>query len=224
MNQYIDQLCSMVMNKSGGHTSPHKAVMMLAVIDLVRSGDTSGNLIEYGPELLERFKHYFAEHQDTLIRLTEQEEGVGLYAQVLRGQREKTECIKEENETVRDIAFARVVKRAYHYQCAACGLRIYFDDVSLVDAAHIVPLHISNDNDPCNGMALCKNHRWAMDQELIAPCSNYKWKAHPDLDERSDSHRHLIGLNGKKIILPEEKRFMPKAESLQWREKKLKFA
>lgn len=306
MNSYVDQLTAMRMNSQNGHISPHKPAMMLAVIDLIASGDTDGNRIEYGPELLEHFKRYFdvvktpvdsctplnpfwhlksspfwhhtvkagkeevykhmgrprgpnvmaeiidgvclddelfallqnqptrqeirealinryfSEHHKELTQLAEQEEGVGLYTQILRGQRDQTECVKEENETVRDIAFARVVKRAYHYQCAACGLRIYFDDVSLVDAAHIIPFSVSHDDDPRNGMALCKNHHWAMDHQLIAPCSNYKWKTHPDLDERYDSHRHLIGLDGKKLILPEEKCFVPKEESLRWREEKLK--
>lgn len=308
MDRYIDQLTAMRMNPNpvSGQKSPHKAVMMLAVIDMVAAGDAEGNRIEYSPELLERFRRYFdvvktdadsftpilpffhlrsspfwhhravpgkeavcealsgpggqkkmagiidsafldnelfallkqastrqeirealicryfPEKHDELTRLAEEEEGAGLYAQVLRGQIEKTDCVKEEPDTVRDLAFARVVKRAYHYQCAACGLRILYDGISLVDAAHIIPFAVSHDDDPCNGMALCKNHHWAMDQELIAPCSNHKWKAHPDLDERYDSHRHLIGLDGKKIILPEEKRFIPKTESLLWREEKLK--
>ncbi len=55
----IDQLCSMNMNKKAGHISPHKAVMMLAVIDLIASGDVKWNRFVYGPELLEHFRRYF---------------------------------------------------------------------------------------------------------------------------------------------------------------------
>lgn len=234
MNKYIDQLTAMGMNKRGGHVSPHKAIMMLAVMDLVASGETDGNRIVYGPELLEHFRCYFdvvktevdsctplnpffylrsepfwhhhavpgreavcealgspggqkklcevidyvflddglfaalrqvsvrqemreaiicryfpAKH-DELIRLADKEESVGLYAQVLRGDREEPTCVKED-AGIRDLAFARVVKRAYHYQCAACGLRILFDGISLVDAAHIIPFATSRDDDPCNG-------------------------------------------------------------------------
>lgn len=306
MNNYMDQLAAMRMNRQNGHVSPHKAIMMLAVVDLIASGDAEGNRIEYGPELLEHFRRYFdvvktdadscsplnpfwhlktepfwhhiiregkqpvyeamarprgpnvmgdivdaafldedlfaglqnsavrreirealicryfPEKHDELTRLAEEEEGAGLYAQVLRRQIKKTDCVKEEPETVRDLAFARVVKRAYHYQCAACGLRILYDGVSLVDAAHIIPFAVSHDDDPCNGMALCKNHHWAMDQELIFPCADNCWHVRKDIDDRIDSQRALTGLDGKSILFPEQKQFAPKQQALAWREQRLR--
>jgi len=308
MHNYMDQLTAMRMNPNpvSGKKSPHKAVMMLAVIDMVAAGDAEGNRIEYGPELLERFRRYFdvvktdadsfspilpffhlrsspfwhhraapgkeavcealigpggqkkmagivdsvflddelfaslqqsstrqeirealicryfPEKHDELMRLADQEEGVGIYAQVLRGQIKKPDCVKEEDSAVRDLAFARVVKRAYHYQCAACGLRILYDGVSLVDAAHIIPFAVSHDDDPCNGMALCKNHHWAMDQELIFPCADNRWHVRKDIDDRIDSQRSLIDLHGKSILSPEQKQFAPKQQSLEWREQRLR--
>ena len=305
MHNYMDQLTAMRMNRQNGHISPHKAIMMLAVIDLIASGETNGNQIVYGPELLEHFRRYFdvvktdadsctplnpfwhlrtepfwhhavheskkpvydvmdrprganvmlqvvdaaflddelfaalqqssmrqqirralicryfPEKRDELMRLADQEEGAGLYAQVLRGQIKEPDCVKEEDEAVRDLAFARVVKRAYHYQCAACGLRILFDGISLVDAAHIIPFAVSHDDDPCNGMALCKNHHWAMDQELIFPCSDNLWHVRKDIDDRIDSQRSLIDLHGKSILSPEQKQFAPKQQALAWREQRL---
>ena len=292
------------MNKRGGHFSPHKVVMMLAVMDLIASGETDGNRIVYGPELLEHFRSYFdvvktdadsctplnpffylrsepfwhhhavpgkeavcealsspggskklaevidfvflddelfaalqnvslrkeireavicryfpAMHE-TLSRLADKEESVGLYAQVLRGELKEAGRVKEDS-VVRDLAFARVVKRAYHYQCAACGLRILFDGISLVDAAHIIPFATSHDDNPCNGISLCKNHHWAMDHEMIFPCTDNKWHVHKDLDDRMDARRSLISLHGKSIILPEQQQFAPKQESLEWRERRL---
>ncbi len=56
---YIDLIHGMRMFRRNGHTSPHKAVMMLAVIDLIASGETEGNRIYYDPELLEHFRRYF---------------------------------------------------------------------------------------------------------------------------------------------------------------------
>ncbi|MBI5107664.1 MAG: HNH endonuclease [Rhodocyclales bacterium] len=41
-------------------TSPHKICMLLAVLDLARSGALSENRIEYSPSLLERYARYFA--------------------------------------------------------------------------------------------------------------------------------------------------------------------
>ncbi len=299
----IDQLCSMRMNIRGGHVSPHKAVMMLAVIDLVASGGAKQNRVVYGLELLEHFRRYFdvvktpadsftpilpffflrsepfwhhkpvagqesvctaisdpggarilqsiveyaflddalfsrlqepagrqevrealickyfPVHHDELIKLAAQEEGAGLYAQVLRGERKEVGRVKED---ARDLAFSRVVKQAYHFQCAACGLRIVFDGASLVDAAHIVPFNESHDDDPCNGLSLCKNHHWAMDQELIFPCSDNLWHVHNGIDDRIDGQRALIDLQGKPLIAPTERRFSPKPAALNWREQRFR--
>lgn len=307
MNSYIDQMSSMRMNPNpvSGQKSPHKAVMMLAVFDLVAAGEAKGNRIVYGPELLERFRRYFdvvktdadaftpilpffhlrsspfwhhrpipgqeavcaalndpggprklqavveyaflddelfamlqqpairqemrealicryfPSKHDELMRLADQEEGAGLYAQVLRGELKECGRVKED---ARDIAFARVVKQAYHFQCVACGLRILFDGISLVDAAHIVPFAESHDDDPCNGLSLCKNHHWAMDQELIFPCSDSLWHVHKGIDDRIDFQRALIGLDGKPLLAPQEKRFSPKSSALLWREQRLRSA
>ena len=41
-------------------TSPHKICMLLAVLDLARSGSLTENRIEYSPALLERYAKYFS--------------------------------------------------------------------------------------------------------------------------------------------------------------------
>ena len=109
MTDYIDQLTAMHMNAQRGHTSPHKAVMLLSVIDLIASGDASGKILH-----------------------------------------------------------------------------------------------------------------WAMDQELIFPCSDNRWHVRKDIDDRIDAHRDLINLNGKTILPPEQKQYAPKHDALLWREQRLK--
>jgi putative restriction endonuclease len=44
---------------SGGKASPHKICMLLALLDLARGGALKANKIEYGPALLERYRHFF---------------------------------------------------------------------------------------------------------------------------------------------------------------------
>ena len=287
--------------------SPHKAVMLLSVIDLVASGDASDNKFRLSPELMEHFRRYFdavksesdsctpinpffymrsepfwhhraapgkeaicealsspggrkklgeiidhaflddglfallldgakrAEIREaviaryfpaqynTLMEIAREEDEAGLYATAMKDLASgKVGEIPDVAYSVRDLAFARVVKRAYHYQCAACGLRILYDGVSLVDAAHIIPFSESHDDDPRNGMALCKNHHWAMDQELIFPCSDNLWHVRKDIDERIDSQRSLIDLDGKTILPPEQKQYAPKMQALEWREQRLR--
>ncbi len=307
MNDYMDQLTAMRMNKQNGHISPHKAIMLLAVIDLIASGDASENQFRLSPELLEHFRRYFdavktdadsctpinpyfymrsepfwhhratsgnealcetlnspggrkklgeiidyafldealfallqdgakraeireaviaryfSGQYDALMDIAREEDEAGLYATAMKDLAAgKVGEVPDVDYSARDLAFARVVKRAYHYQCAACGLRILYDGISLVDAAHIIPFAESHDDDPRNGMALCKNHHWAMDQELIFPCSDNQWHVRKDIDDRIDAHRDLINLNGKTILPPEQKQYAPKRDALLWRENRLR--
>jgi putative restriction endonuclease len=125
-------------------------------------------------------------------------------------------------EAVRNTAFSRIVRRAYDYRCAACGLRVVLGGgIYIVDAAHLIPFATSHDDDPCNGIALCKNHHWAMDRNLIAPTTERTWQVLPTLDDRLEGQRDLILLKGRSILLPHEPRYHPKAGALLWREREL---
>ena len=307
MSDYIDQLTAMHMNVQKGHASPHKAVMLLSVIDLIACGDAPDNRFRLSPELMEHFRRYFDavktdadsctplnpffymrseqfwHHRATpgneavcaalsspggrkklgeiidyafldeelfgllqggakragireaviaryfpgqyesLMHIAQEEDEAGIYATAMKDLVDgKVAEVPDVAGAARDLAFARIVKRAYHYQCAACGLRIQFDDLNLVDAAHIIPFSESHDDDPRNGLSLCKNHHWAMDQEMIFPCSDNRWHVHKDIDERIDPSGALINLDGKTILPPEQKQYAPKRDALLWREQRLK--
>lgn len=56
---YEDKFRQLNVNQTGGRYSPHKICMLLAVLDLARSGALTENRIEYSPALLERFREYF---------------------------------------------------------------------------------------------------------------------------------------------------------------------
>jgi putative restriction endonuclease len=47
-------------NMAGGRRSPHKVCMLLAVLDLARSGALPRNEIRYTPPLLDRYNRYFS--------------------------------------------------------------------------------------------------------------------------------------------------------------------
>ena len=40
------------------------------------------------------------------------------------------------------------------YRCAACGLRFLYDEITIIDAAHLIPFSETHDDSPQNGMAL----------------------------------------------------------------------
>ena len=129
--------------------------------------------------------------------------------------------VAEEVEYGRTPAFRRKILSIYDHQCAACGLRIKLpagNDVSFIDAAHLIPFSESQNDHPTNGLALCKNHHWAMDRKLIAPCPDHHWRVSNVLDpRRSNGEKELLTLSGQKLLLPQDEAFYPDAEGLKWR-------
>lgn len=125
----------------------------------------------------------------------------------------------------RSSAFRRKLLQVYDFQCAACGLRIKLPDAGLtfVDGAHIIPFEESHNDHPTNGLALCKNHHWAMDRFLLVPTPEGSWKSSPRLDaRRSPGESDLVALNGKSILPPHEDAFRPDPASLRWRAERLR--
>lgn len=149
-----------------------------------------------------------------------------LHAAALPGSPSTAEAalLDEAAARGRSGAFRRVVLEHYDHQCAACGLRLpdkHFQ-TSIVDAAHIVPFSETRDDHPKNGMALCKNHHWAMDRHLIAPTPERLWRASPALvPRRSSAERELQDLDGRPLLVPAERAYLPRPEALAWRADRL---
>lgn len=124
----------------------------------------------------------------------------------------------------RNPAFRRKILEIYDCQCAACGLRIRLPEISdltFVDAAHLIPFEVEPNDNPTNGIALCKNHHWAMDRFLIAPCpvgGSSIWRASVKLkSRRSRGEEELLALDGAPVLPPSEEAFRPDRRSLEWR-------
>jgi putative restriction endonuclease len=132
---------------------------------------------------------------------------------------------EDELEYGRSPAFRRKILAIYDHQCAACGLRIKLPvarDVSFIDAAHLIPFAESRNDHPTNGLALCKNHHWAMDRDIIAPGPDLHWHVSKFVDpRRSNGEKELAELAGKSVLLPKDPAFHPAAECLQWRTRRL---
>jgi putative restriction endonuclease len=313
--EYADKFRQLNVNQSGGRYSPHKICMLLAVLDMARSGALTENRIEYSPALLERFREYFdavkapGDHpkpnypffhlkgplqgrrpsfwhlkakpgreavlramrsarsprdieenvdfaylDDELFQLLQDPECIDRLSATLaetwfhrgldelgkvvdiksevskyeRQLRQLGRVIKDETRPpafVRDPAFRRVVTEVYDYRCAATGLRLVLPNGSaMVEAAHIIPFGNSGDDDPRNGLALTPDMHWAMDQYLIAPDTDYRWRISPRLDERIPDHEVFTRLAGKKLILPKEGRWYPRRDAVEWRLKAMRSA
>ncbi|MCH7224534.1 HNH endonuclease [Haloferula sp. A504] len=84
--------------------------------------------------------------------------------------------------------------------------------------AHLIPFSESHNDHPTNGLALCKNHHWAMDRDLIAPCPDHRWRVSAVLDpRRSTGERELHHPAGQSVLLPKDPAFHPDGEGLAWR-------
>ncbi|NHA14138.1 HNH endonuclease [Thioalkalivibrio sp. XN279] len=314
LSAYQEKFRELKVNQAGGRYSPHKICMLLAVLDMARSGALTRNRIEYSPALLERFLEYFdavrspGDHpkpnypffhlkgslqgrrasfwhlkakpgreavlrtmrsarspQDIeenieyayldyeLFELLQDPVAIDLLSATLaetwfhRGLDELGKVVEIKSQVsnyelqlrqlgraikdeagppafVRDPAFRRLVTEIYDYRCAATGLRLVLPDGSaMVEAAHIIPFGESGDDDPRNGLALTPDMHWAMDQSLIAPGTDFRWRVSPRLDERIPDHQVFTRLAGKPLILPSEARMYPRRDALEWRLKALRF-
>jgi putative restriction endonuclease len=94
--------------------------------------------------------------------------------------------------------------------------------VSFIDAAHLIPFSQSRNDHPTNGLALCKNHHWAMDRDIIAPGPDLHWHVSKILDpRRSNGEKELMVLSGQAVLLPQDQAFHPDAAGLKWRYEQL---
>lgn len=140
------------------------------------------------------------------------------------GGNEKPEQGDDVQAGGRNPAFRRKVLEVYDSQCAACGLRIKLPDknMTFVDGAHLIPFTVSRNDHPTNGIALCKNHHWAMDRFLIVPTPAGCWKSSPRLDaRRSLGEQDLCGLDNRPILPPHDDAFRPAQDGLAWRAERI---
>jgi putative restriction endonuclease len=164
---------------------------------------------------------YFADSREPLMKLLAPQAGA-------------SSRLKEESPLgfapARDAAFRKTIRDIYDYRCAACGIRVRLNTTErrhvLIEAAHLVPWEETHNDNPTNGIALCRNDHWALDQHLIAPCPSDHhpggvWSVSPALDDRIPDHKPFLRLQDRRVLRPRESKFLPSLEALAWRESHL---
>jgi putative restriction endonuclease len=133
-------------------------------------------------------------------------------------------AIAIEIRDVRSPAFRRAIMNMYAYTCTICKLRIVtIDGMSAVDAAHIVPFSVSQNDDPRNGIGLCKLHHWAFDNGLIAVDERYRVRISTLLDAKRPTEWILTQLANEELLLPSDPSFHPSREAFAWHRSKYGF-
>jgi putative restriction endonuclease len=129
---------------------------------------------------------------------------------------------EEAKQRGREVRFRLKVVAAYNYTCALTGYRLTtLTAGSIVDAAHIHQFADSRNNDPRNGLALCKNAHWLFDNGLWTLTDDYKViVAEGRFTEDSPDQKALRDYHGGQIRLPGDRALWPNPVCTAWHRKK----
>lgn len=126
----------------------------------------------------------------------------------------------------REARFRLDIVSAYNYTCALTGYRVTTIGAgSIVDAAHIHEFADSRNNDPGNGLALCKNAHWLFDAGLWSIDDEFKVIVAKEalFSEKSPNQKPLSDFHGERLLLPANQAIWPAKKHLAWHRHKFKF-
>ena len=81
----------------------------------------------------------------------------------------------------------------------------------LIDAAHILPFAKHHNDDPWNGLALCKNHHWGFDVGDFGVTDDYNIVVSKRIGESVP-----LVTAGIMLTLPLKFEYAPAVEALRW--------
>jgi hypothetical protein len=118
---------------------------------------------------------------------------------------------------LRSKSFRDLVLYFYDFKCAVTGKNLFIDhkDFNNLEAAHLLARVAGGGSNPSNGMALERNLHWAFDKGFFTvnfDGAEYCVEVHKDAMRIP----YLASKNGQKLIIPEDSRSRPNAESLKW--------
>ncbi|MGC4045936.1 MAG: HNH endonuclease [Armatimonas sp.] len=120
-------------------------------------------------------------------------------------QERKDECY------VRNRLFPQVIRDLYNNSCCICHQSASLPKSTLIDGAHIMPFAEFHNDDPRNGLALCKNHHWAFDAGAWSLTDEGRVIVSPKLA----SSAGFLEANAP-IALPKEATCKPDPQALAW--------
>lgn len=127
----------------------------------------------------------------------------------------------EEELFIRGGLFKKTIPKIYNNSCCISKMKIESStNAQMIDACHIIPFNISNDDTIPNGISLSPNLHRAFDRGLLTINGDYIVEISPAVKE-NNSIFSLSQFNGKKILLPEKESWYPSSESLQWHNKEV---
>ena len=127
----------------------------------------------------------------------------------------------EEEIFIRGGLFKRTIPKLYNNGCCISGMCIETTkNIQMIDACHIVPFSISNDDTIPNGISLSPNLHRAFDRGLITINNEYIVRVSPVVID-NESVYSISQFEGTKITLPNEEKWFPSLEYLSWHNKEV---
>ncbi|MBT3322441.1 MAG: HNH endonuclease [Anaerolineae bacterium] len=163
---------------------------------------------------------YFAEEYHlALIEQGEVNLQAYLYSQKLLSQ--SLELDTDAQPKVRDQGFRKAVVRIYEHRCAFCGVRMLTSSGhTAVEAAHIIPWSVSQNDAVRNGIALCRLCHWTFDEGLTGVSAKYQVVLSKELRMMSQNlPGHLLTVESRQILGPTDDSFWPDLGALKWHRK-----
>ena len=135
--------------------------------------------------------------------------------------REDARLYEAARERGREARFRLTVVPAYNYTCALTRYRLVtVDSGSIVEAAHIHQFADSQNNHPCNGIALCKNAHWMFDEGLWSLDDDYRVLIDPNRFDESGVNELLLSPKANvRVLLPADSNYWPDKIHLAWHRK-----
>lgn len=157
--------------------------------------------------------YWFREVEQQILN----EDQIQYVARINELQHELPKNLFEEEIFARGGVFKREIPKIYGYQCAISGMRVEAAEINvqLIDACHIVPFALSKNDTITNGISLCPNLHRAFDRGLITLNDDYSVVVSSKIKEY-ESPYSLMQFHRKSIHLPQNNRFYPAPENLNW--------
>ncbi len=133
-----------------------------------------------------------------------------------------TEDELDEEFFIRGGLFKKAIPKIYEYKCCISEMKIENNhNFQMIDACHIIPFSLSNDDTIPNGISLSPTLHRAFDRGLITINDDYVVRISPTISENENSPFSLKQFEGKQIMLPKKQSHFPSIESLSWHRKEL---
>lgn len=103
----------------------------------------------------------------------------------------------------RDLTFREKVLTTYQHVCALCGKnQLISEELSIAEAAHIVPHSARGASSMSNAICLCPICHWAFDKGLVAINDSNAVVVSSLVSNTSDAGLSLLGLRDRKVLFP----------------------